>query len=144
MSDKINTVERPLSPHVQVYRMPMTAKMSIFHRATGVALSAGLVILAIWLIAAGLGEERYDQFMALVQMPYAHFLFSCFAFALFYHMGNGVRHVFWDIGVGLNKKTAEWTGWLVLLFAFGATFAIRVLTCDCFSNVIMEVSNVAG
>ena len=135
MSDKPNPIERPLSPHLQVYRLPMSAKMSIFHRITGVLLTVGLVLLGVWIIAAGLGEERYNQAMALIDTPYTKYIFVGWAFALFYHMGNGIRHMFWDIGAGLNEKAAQKTGSLVLLFAALMTYGVWSLTCGCYVGV---------
>ena len=131
MSDKDNSITRPLSPHLQVYRLPMTAKMSISHRITGVLLTIGLVLLAVWMIAAGLGEERYNQVMTLIDTPYTKYVFVAWAFALFYHMGNGIRHLFWDMGCGINQKAACKTGTLVLLFAAVMTYGVWSLSCGC-------------
>ena len=126
--------ERPLSPHLQVYRLPMTAKMSISHRITGVILSAGLVLLAIWVIAAGQGEATYNQAMNLIDWPITRYLFVAWAFVLFYHMGNGFRHILWDVGVGLNEKAAVSSGKLVLAFAAIMTWGIWQFSCGCWSN----------
>lgn len=125
--------ERPLSPHLQVYRLPMTAKMSISHRITGVLLTIGLVLLSIWIIAAGLGEETYGQAMALIDTPFTKYVFVAWAFVLFYHMGNGIRHMFWDMGIGLNEKAAVKTGILVLFFAALMTYGVWAVSCGCYS-----------
>lgn len=142
MSDTNNTIKRPLSPHLQVYRLPMTAKMSITHRLTGVLLSVGVVLIALWLIAAGLGEDTYNQVMMLMDTPYTKYVFVGWAFALFYHMGNGIRHMFWDVGVGLNEKSATKTGILVILFAVGMTLAVWTVTCGCYSAHFSKTSDV--
>lgn len=134
MSEKPNSIKRPLSPHLQVYRLPMMAKMSISHRFTGVLLTVGLVLLAIWLIAAGLGEERYDQAMALIDTPFTKYVFVAWAFVLFYHMGSGLRHIAWDIGFGLNEKASVRSGWLVILFALGMTYGVWSVTCGCYAK----------
>lgn len=131
MSEEMKPKERPLSPHLQVYRLPMTAKMSISHRLTGVILTVGLVLLAGWIIAAGLGEQRYDQVMSFISTPYTKYIFVAFAFALFYHMGNGFRHVLWDIGVGLNEKAAFKSGIMVLVFASIMTYGVWSFACGC-------------
>ncbi len=124
MSDKPKTIERPLSPHLQVYRLPMTAKMSISHRITGVILTFGLILIAAAIITAGLGEEIYNQGMALIQTPFTQYFFFAWAFVLFYHMGNGFRHLFWDLGKGISIKSARTSGILVILFAIGMTVGI--------------------
>lgn len=123
--------KRPLSPHLQVYDLPMTAKMSISHRITGVILTGGLVLLSIWVIAAALGENAYNVMMSLIDTPITKFVFFAWAFVLFYHMGNGFRHMFWDLGIGINEKAAVKTGALVILFAIAMTALIWFLTCDC-------------
>ena len=145
MSDEANIKrERPLSPHLQVYRLPMTAKMSISHRITGVILSGGLVLLAIWVIAAGLGEERYDQVMTFLGLPFIKYLFVAWAFVLFYHMGNGFRHILWDVGVGLNEKMAVRSGKLVLLFAALMTFGVWQLSCGCYKGWFTKAAPVTA
>ena len=134
MSEETATKERPLSPHLQVYRLPMTAKMSISHRITGVILSGGLILLAIWVIAAGQGEDAYNQAMSLIETPITRYFFVAWAFVLFYHMGNGFRHILWDVGVGLNEKAAVSSGKMVLLFAAIMTWGIWQFSCGCWSN----------
>ncbi len=140
MSEPSQVKQRPLSPHLQVYRLPMTAKMSISHRITGVILTAGLVLLAIWVIAAGLGEDRYNQVMELIDTPYTKYIFVVWAFVLFYHMGNGFRHVLWDIGFGLNEKSAQRTGTLVLLFAAVMTYGVWQLSCGCYKGWFIKAA----
>lgn len=124
MSDEPKTIERPLSPHLQVYRLPMTAKMSISHRITGVILTFGLILIAVAVIASGLGEETYNKGMQLIQNPFTQYFFFAWAFVLFYHMGNGFRHLFWDLGKGISEKAACKSGILVLIFAFAMTASI--------------------
>jgi succinate dehydrogenase / fumarate reductase cytochrome b subunit len=142
MSEQTHSIKRPLSPHLQVYRLPMTAKMSISHRITGVLLTAGLVVMALWFLAASLGEETYNQAMTFINTPYTRYIFIAWAFALFYHMGNGIRHLFWDMVVGLNEKAARVTGTLVLLFAVLMTFGVWYVTCDCYVQQQAETEEV--
>lgn len=134
MSENNNSIKRPLSPHLQVYRLPMMAKMSISHRITGVLLTMGLVVMAIWFLAAGLGEDSYNKAMVFIDTPMTELVFAGWAFALFYHMANGIRHMFWDVGIGLNEKAAISTGWIVLLFALAATALSWLSTCDCYKQ----------
>lgn len=124
MSNDTKLIKRPLSPHLQVYRLPMTAKMSISHRITGVILTGGLILIALVIVAAGLGAEIYNQFMSFIQMPFAQYFFLAWAFVLFYHMGNGFRHLFWDMGKGISEKAACKSGLFVLIFAVGMTAGI--------------------
>jgi succinate dehydrogenase / fumarate reductase cytochrome b subunit len=124
MSEQNKTIERPLSPHLQVYRLPMAAKMSISHRITGVILTFGLVLISAAVIAAGLGADVYNQAMALIQTPVTKLFFTAWAFVLFYHMGNGLRHLFWDMGKGISEKAARTSGILVLIFATVMTVGI--------------------
>ena len=121
MTETAQIRERPLSPHLQVYRLPMTAKMSISHRITGILLTLGLIVLSAWFIAAASGEDIYNQAMALIDTPLTFFIFMAWAFILFYHMGNGIRHLFWDMVIGVNQGAARITGVLVILFAVIAT-----------------------
>lgn len=140
MSEEKKKIPRPLSPHLQVYRLPMTAKMSISHRITGVLLTVGLVLLSVWVIGAGVGEDTYNMMMNFIGHPITKFVFLGWAFVLFYHMGNGFRHLFWDMGIGLNEKAAVKTGTLVILFALGVTAFFWWVTCDC--NVVLPTENV--
>ena len=134
MSETKKPIERPLSPHLQVYRLPMTAKMSISHRITGVILTGGLVLIAAWFITAGLGEGAYNKAMALIDTPVTKLFFLLWAFVLFYHMGNGFRHLFWDMGIGISEKAAKKTGIVVLLFAAIMTLSVWGLSCGCVSK----------
>jgi succinate dehydrogenase / fumarate reductase cytochrome b subunit len=141
MSEKTNSIKRPLSPHLQVYRLPMMAKMSISHRATGVLLTAGLVVMAIWFLAAALGEEQYNQAMLIIDTRYTKYVFVAWAFALFYHMGSGIRHMIWDVGFGLNEKTSIRTGWMVILFAVAMTYGVWSVACGCYAKVKDDVKS---
>jgi succinate dehydrogenase / fumarate reductase cytochrome b subunit len=91
--------ERPLSPHLQIYRWQITMAMSILHRATGVALTIGLFVMAWWLLAAASGPEAYDQFRHCASSPFGLFVLAGFSYALFYHFCTGIRHLFLDSGM---------------------------------------------
>ncbi len=110
-------VRRPLSPHLQIYKPQITSATSILHRITGVGLSVGILIAVAWLAALAGGEESYAVFLALARMPVAQIILFALTAALFYHLLNGIRHLFWDAGIGLEIKTAVRWGYLVL---FGA------------------------
>jgi succinate dehydrogenase / fumarate reductase cytochrome b subunit len=121
---------RPLSPHLQIYRWPITMAASITHRATGIALAAGYVLLAWWLIAASLGPDAYGFFGRLAGTIVGEIILFGFLWSLAYHLLNGIRHLAWDIGYGFRVPTAQITAALVylgsLLLAAGA-FAIGMM-----------------
>ena len=106
---------RPLSPHLQVYRPQLTSILSILHRATGFALAVGTLFLAWWLIAAALGPDAY----AVVEAFYGSWLGTIvllgFSFSLMYHLCNGIRHLVWDAGRGLDLPSAYGMGWAVVV-----------------------------
>ena len=116
---------RPLSPHMTIYRWPLTMMTSIAHRITGMALAVGALILAWWLVAVSNGlDGGYQTFMALAASPLGMLvLFGCTC-ALTYHFFNGIRHLAWDLGYGFDKKVAERNSVLVFALSFLAALAI--------------------
>ena len=109
---------RPLSPHLQIYRLPLLAIVSITHRATGVALSAGLILLAYWLGSAAAGPEAFAAASAFMASPLGYILLIGFSLSLFYHLCNGIRHLAWDAGLGFELKNAYASGYAVIAAAF--------------------------
>src|SRR6185437_16375559 len=91
---------RPLSPHLQIYRWPVTMMTSITHRATGVALAAGTVLLAWWLIAIATGPDAYDTVRMVARSPIGLIVIFGFIWSLAFHLLNGIRHLAWDVGLG--------------------------------------------
>jgi succinate dehydrogenase / fumarate reductase cytochrome b subunit len=123
----MSNTERPLSPHLSIYRWPITMTLSILHRATGVAMSVGLVLLAVWLISAAAGAEKYAEFSALMSTLPGRVLLIGWSFAFFYHMANGIRHFVWDTGRGFEKHQANASAWIVIIIALVVTAAFWVL-----------------
>lgn len=117
------TDNRPLSPHLQVYRPQLTSMLSILHRLTGVALAFGTLLLVWWLIAAATGPEAYDAAQDFIGSILGRLLLLGWTFALFYHLANGIRHLAWDTGRGFELATAYTTGWLVVIAAIVLTLA---------------------
>jgi len=122
---------RPLSPHLQVWRWHITMWTSILHRVTGSALYGGALILAIWAICLAAGPEAYATFKACLGSPLGKLVLFGLTLAVFYHLANGVRHLVWDAGKGLDVKTADATA--VAAFAFAivstlVTWAIALVT----------------
>ncbi|MTJ81790.1 MAG: succinate dehydrogenase, cytochrome b556 subunit [Telmatospirillum sp.] len=105
---------RPLSPHLHNYRFPLVALMSISHRITGVALGLGTILLAYWLGSAAYGPAAFNEASGVLgSLPGRVVLFG-FSFALFYHLANGIRHLFWDVGLGFELATARRSGvWVI-------------------------------
>lgn len=95
--------------------------LSILHRVTGVALSIGLVLLVGWILAAAAGPERFAAVQSFIGSPLGLALLFGWTLALFFHMANGVRHLFWDIGVGFDLPVAYASGWATLAFTAVAT-----------------------
>lgn len=118
---------RPLSPHLSVYRWPITMGLSILHRITGVAMSAGLVVFAWWLIAAAQGAEAYGVFIGLMDSMPGRLLLIGWSYAFFYHLANGIRHLFWDAGIGFEKRQADLSSWVVIVVSVVMTLALWLL-----------------
>ena len=114
---------RPLSPHLQVYKPQLTTFMSITHRATGIALAVGTLMLVCWLIAAATGESAFNDVQAFFGSIIGRLLLLGWSFALFYHMCNGLRHLFWDTGRGFKIETAYMTGRIVIAASILLTIA---------------------
>jgi succinate dehydrogenase / fumarate reductase cytochrome b subunit len=112
---------RPLSPHLQVYRLPMLAILSILHRATGIALSVGALYLATWVIYAASNAKSYEMFQAFNASIVGRIVLGGWLFSAFYHLCNGIRHLFWDAGYGFAIKDAERSAWIVIAISFVAT-----------------------
>ncbi len=106
--------KRPLSPHLQVYRPQITSVLSILHRMTGVALGFGLALLVAWLTAAAAGPRPFAMVQGLIASPLGLLVLLGFSIALFFHLCNGIRHLFWDFGMGFELTTAAASGWTVI------------------------------
>ena len=106
--------DRPLSPHLEVYRPQLTSVLSITHRMTGVALALGTLLLVYWLIAVASGPAAYDTAQGLIGSVLGRLLLFGWSAALFFHLCNGIRHLFWDAGYGLELPTLYRSGWTVV------------------------------
>ncbi|MGB4107265.1 MAG: succinate dehydrogenase, cytochrome b556 subunit [Alphaproteobacteria bacterium] len=118
-----SNTNRPLSPHLQVYKLPLLANLSILHRMTGAALSIGGLMIAWWLVAAALGEDQYNIAMNFIRSPLGIFMMFGWSFSFYYHLFNGVRHLIWDTGRMFKLKHAYFSGYVVLLLTVLATAA---------------------
>jgi succinate dehydrogenase / fumarate reductase cytochrome b subunit len=98
---------RPLSPHLQIYRFAMTMAMSIVHRITGVGLYFGTLLLAWWLVAAASGPEYFDFVNGVLGSWFGLIVLFCYTWTIIHHMLGGVRHLIWDTGAGLGKPARD-------------------------------------
>lgn len=119
----MDSVERPLSPHLGVYRWQITNSLSILHRATGVFLSIGALVLVCWLVALASGPQAYENVEAWYASGWFRLPLAAWTFCFFYHLANGIRHLFWDAGACFEPAQIRAGGWLVVAFAAVATLA---------------------
>lgn len=118
---------RPLSPHLQIYKLPMLAKLSISHRATGAALSIGAFALPIVLLSIATGGDLYNLVIEHITAWYGQVLLILVSVAIVYHLLNGIRHMLWDVGYGFELKSADRSGILVLVLTVIVTASIWLL-----------------
>jgi succinate dehydrogenase / fumarate reductase cytochrome b subunit len=118
---------RPLSPHLSVFRWPITMALSILHRVTGVAMSVGLVVYAIWLMAAAGSPGLYGWLNDFFGSLIGQLFLIGWSFAFFLHLANGVRHLVWDTGRGIDRASANSSGWFIVVATVVVTGLFWVL-----------------
>ncbi|MDP3660234.1 succinate dehydrogenase, cytochrome b556 subunit [Phenylobacterium sp.] len=116
--------ERPISPHLQVWRWHITMLTSILHRASGVALYVGALILAGWAVALASGPDAYNFYQGLLGSIFGKLVLFGLTLAVAYHLANGIRHLVWDTGRGLDIKSADASGIAVIVFTVVASVAL--------------------
>ncbi len=119
--------DRPLSPHLQIYKPQLTSLVSVTHRATGVALAGGALVLTYWLNAASYGADAFERAQMIVGSWFGILLLIGWTWSLFFHLCNGIRHLVWDIGKGYEMTSVNASGWAVIVAAIvltAITFAI--------------------
>jgi len=112
---------RPLSPHLQIYRMTMTMLMSGMHRITGMALYFGMLLLVWWLTAAAAGPNAYATVQWFMETVIGRLILFGYTWALIHHLLGGVRHLIWDTGYGLGPNEREWFAIATLVGSIGLT-----------------------
>ena len=127
----MSITDRPLSPHIGIYKPQITSVLSILHRATGMFLCLGAVVFAWWVIALALGPEPYAAVRSALGSWLGRLLLFAWTFSFFFHLCNGVRHLFWDAGVGFELRTVQASGLAVVaasialtIAAFGLAYAV--------------------
>ncbi|HEV7612751.1 MAG TPA: succinate dehydrogenase, cytochrome b556 subunit [Steroidobacteraceae bacterium] len=118
---------RPISPHLQIYRWQIGNSLSILHRLTGIALALGLLALCYWLISLAGGERSYAAAARLFASPPGLLLLVGWTFAFLYHLLNGVRHLFWDMGYGFGRTLRHASGWFAVLGSIVLTISFWIL-----------------
>ena len=118
------TDNRPLSPHLQIYKPQLTSVLSITHRGTGVLLTAGAFFLSFWLLALASGPEQFENLQTHISKWYGQCILYAFVFSLYFHLCNGIRHLFWDVGLGFDIDVAYKTGYAVV----AGTVVLTLLT----------------
>jgi succinate dehydrogenase / fumarate reductase cytochrome b subunit len=118
---------RPLSPHLTVYRWPITMTMSILHRITGGALYFGTLLVVWWVVAASISESYFDFVNGIFGSWLGRLVLFGYTWALMHHMLGGIRHFVWDTGTGLEKHTASKIAWATLAGSVALTLAIWIV-----------------
>ena len=128
---------RPLSPHLGVYRWKLHMAMSIFHRATGVGLAISTPVLALWLWSVAYSPEWFTCIVDMFKSVLGQLVLVAWTFAFFYHLGNGIRHLFWDTGRGFALETVTKSGVSVFIFAF-------IFTAATWGCILMRLNELQG
>ncbi len=118
------TDPRPMSPHLQIYKMPITAVLSVLHRGTGAVLFLGLLLMIAVLVSIANGAESWQIMQEFLSNWFGKLILLGFTFSLYYHLCNGIRHLLWDIGKGLSLAEVHKSAWVVLI----ASVILTVLT----------------
>ena len=114
--------KRPLSPHLQVYRLPLTAVVSIMHRMTGVLLAAGLMLFVLSLAIIQCGASSFESMQLSIQQPFVGIALWLMVYALFFHLCHGIRHLIWDAGEGYDKPLMNYYILLEMFASVALTF----------------------
>ena len=110
-------IKRPLSPHLSIYRPQITSTLSIFHRITGVALYFGLILLAVFLHVVAYSPENYAALHQCLSSAIGRLFLFGWTLAFYYHLFNGVRHLYWDMGKGFDMASVNRTGWIAIILS---------------------------
>ena len=123
------TSNRPLSPHLQIYRLPLLALLSITHRITGFGIALAAVLIPVVLAALAAGSEAYEYIHAHLFAWYGQIALLFISASLIFHTLNGIRHLVWDSGRNLALPNAERSGYVVILLTIVFTAALWLLVC---------------
>ena len=118
---------RPLSPHLQVYKLPLPALMSIVHRATGAFLTIGTLLLSLWIISLATGADDFAGMKSFMGSFIGQLLLLGWTFSLFYHLCNGIRHLYWDMAKGLELDSVYTSGYITIAGAAVLTVLVWII-----------------
>jgi len=119
--------QRPLSPHLAIYKPSITMVMSVFHRITGAALFFGMLLVVAFLLALAMGKPAFGMVQAVYGSIPGRLVLFGFSWALFHHMLGGLRHLIWDTGAGFDRETRMRLGWMTLLGGLALTMIVWLL-----------------
>ena len=118
---------RPLSPHLTIHKKVLTAVFSIFHRITGIGLSIGSILMAIWISLIALGPNYFFIFESIAATLIFKIILFLWTLGIFYHLFNGIRYLFWTYGLGMELKTVYTSGYIILLLTFVSSIFLWVI-----------------
>ena len=119
--------QKPISPHLQIYRWHISSLLSITHRISGIINLLALIFIFFWLIVLSFGETNYELFLLAINSFIGKFILIGFTWSLCFHILSGIRHLVWDLGYGFEIKTANISGALVIIFSLALTVIIWLL-----------------
>ena len=120
-------VSRPMSPHLQIYRWPLSMALSILHRASGVALGVGTLLLTWWLVAAATSPQAFGAVQDFLGSPIGILLLFGWSAALIFHFFTGIRHLAWDMGFGFEPGEYNSTGRMVVIATAATVFVVWLI-----------------
>ncbi len=118
---------RPLSPHLTIYRPQLNSVLSIMHRITGILLFVGLFLLILWFFSLALGEASFNLFDTLINSVIGRLILIGSLCALWYHFFAGLRHLFWDVGIGFNLLWVQRSSYAVIIATISLTIISLVI-----------------
>ena len=121
------TDNRPLSPHLSIHKKVLTALFSIFHRITGIGLSLGSILIAIWFLLISMGPNYFIYFEIISKNILFKFILVIWTIGIFYHLYNGCRKLYWSFGIGMDLTTVYRSGYVVLFLTLVSTILVWVL-----------------
>ena len=128
----MSNIKRPISPHLSIYRPQITSTLSIFHRITGVALYFGLVLLAVFLYVVAYSPEKYVNLHQCLSSAYGRLFLFGWTLAFYYHLFNGIRHLYWDMGKGFDLPSVTRTGWIAIILSVLSSI---ITWCAAYHNI---------
>ena len=123
----MNDSQKPLSPHLQIYRWQISSLLSITHRISGVINLLALILIFFWLMLLGFSESNYELFLLIINSFFGKFILIGFTWSMSFHLLSGVRHLVWDLGYGFEIKTANISGAIVIISSLILTIIFWLL-----------------